>query len=158
METLNEPSQWTNAAQVDSFVTLCTRMDEWSCAHLCRNSYCSITWKVCFRFQTLRTHFQLLNLTTLFSSSIFCFLSLRSSSSTHFHHLFSTDSPLPPSPLLSHPSLPPSHYYHPTLCLLIFYKHLFISLSAPLHTIFNATWPVVSYRITVTQLITEQRA
>lgn len=103
METLNEPSQWTNAAQVDSVVTLCTCMDEWSCAHLCWNSYCSITWKVCFRFQTLRTHFQLLNLTTLFSSSIFCFLSLCFSSSTHFHHLFSTNSPLPPFPLLSLP-------------------------------------------------------
>lgn len=88
METLNEASQWTNASQVDSFVTLRTHMGEWLSAHLCRNSQCSITRKVCFRFQTLGTHFQLLNLTTLFSSSIFCFLSLCFCSSTHFHHFF----------------------------------------------------------------------
>ncbi len=35
---------------------------------------------------------------------------------------------------------------------------LSLSLSAPLHAIFNSIWPVVSYRFTVTQLITETAA
>lgn len=73
-----------------------------------------------------------------------------------FHHLLFVASPLSPSllslsPLPASLSLLSSH----SLCLLVFNALLSLSFSAPLHTTFNSIWPVVSYRFTDTQLITE---
>lgn len=76
-----------------------------------------------------------------------------------FHHLLFAASPLSPS-LLSLSPLPASlsSLSSHSLCLLVFNALLSLSFSAPLHTIFNSIWPVVSYRFTDTQLITETSA
>lgn len=130
METLNEP----NAAQVDRLMT--SQVHAWMDAH---THTLVLKWllfhyaAVCFRLQALRTHFQLLNLTTLFSCSICCRLSLCFSSSTSFFS-YTTFSSLPHLcprlSFLSHPSLPLSHRYHPTLsaCLSSMLSYLSPSL------------------------------
>lgn len=92
----------------------------------------------------LRTHLQLLSLTTLFICSICCCLSGCSSSST----LFLCHLPLPSHLFLHLPFLPS---FHPRL--LGSSELLSPFFSAALYTKFYM-WPVAAYRLTVKELMT----